>query len=485
MDARQAVNKILSGRVRFWTAPFVVDLLILAGLLVAAAVVTRAVPALRRVGVPNAIVAGVLGLALGPSALDVLPVDTDSLEVIVYHAFALVFIAVGLQSSPPERAGGSARSMAFGIAAFGIGQALLGFVLVGAWLLLSGTQLHPGFSWMVTLGFMQGPGQALALGSAWEGLGLVDGGQIGLIFAALGFAYCVLLGVPLVSIARRRGWLDEELGDDDEPGDDDGEPLEHLRPVVDVPRRAATSPGEEPLSIQLVLISAVYLAMFGLLSVLTSLLPDGHPVAATLWGFHFIVGSGIAILLRRMARRVDREHAFDDDLLARLSVVAVDVTTAGAIAAVRLEVLTAWLGPILFMTTLAGGLTLVLCVWAARRIFPDRPISHALVLLGASTGTISTGLALLRMVDPELKGPVARNVVVAATASIPINAPLFLAVIPFAVGLWTSGFATAMLVPAAILAVYFGLVLVGFKKLTPARLLRPLLSLWPPRESTG
>lgn len=471
---------------RFWTAPFVVDLLILAGLLVAAAVVTRAVPALRRVGVPNAIVAGVVGLALGPSALDVLPVDTDSLEVIVYHAFAVVFIAVGLQSSPPERAGGSARSMAFGIAGFGIGQALLGFVLVGGWLLLSGTELHPGFSWMVTLGFMQGPGQALALGSAWEGLGLVDGGQIGLIFAALGFAYCVLLGVPLVAIARRRGWLDGELPDDaQEDDEDDGEPLEHLRPVVDVQRRAATSPGEEPLSIQLILLSAVYLAMFGLLSVLTSLLPEGHPVRATLWGFHFIVGSGIAIGLRRMARRVDREQAFDDDLLARLSVVAVDVTTAGAIAAVRLEVLTAWLGPILFMTAVAAALTLVMCVWASRRIFPDRPISHTLVLLGASTGTISTGLALLRMVDPELKGPVARNVVVAATASIPINAPLFLAVIPFSVGLWTSGFATAMLVPAGILVVYFGLVLFGFKKLTPARLLRPLLSLWPPRETTG
>ena len=463
---------------RFWTAPFVFDLLILAGLLVVAAAITRAVPALRRVGVPNAIVAGVLGLALGPSALDVLPVDTDTLEVIVYHAFAIVFIAVGLQSSPPRRAAGSARSMAFGIAGFGVGQCLLGFLLVGAWLLLSGTQLHPGFSWMVTLGFMQGPGQALALGSAWEGIGLVDGGQIGLIFAALGFVYCVALGVPLVAIARRRGWLDGEL-DHDDP-DADGSP-EHLQPVVDVPRRAATTPGEEPLSIQLVLVAAVYIAMFGVLFGLTSLLPEGHPVRATLWGFHFIVGSGIAILVRRVARQMNRDRAFDDDLQARISVVAVDITTAGAIAAVRLEVLTAWLGPILFMTAVAGLLTLLMCVWASRRIFPDRPISHALVLLGASTGTISTGLALLRMVDPELKGPVARNVVVAATASIPINAPLFLVVIPFSVSLWTSGFATAMLIPAGILVVYFGLVLLGFAKLTPARLLRPLLSLWPPR----
>ncbi len=461
---------------RFWTAPFVPNVLTLLALLTAAAVVVRLVPVLRRIGVPNAIVAGVLGLVLGPSVMDVLPVDTDVLEVMVYHAFAVVFIAVGLQSTQRVSAQGSARSMAFGIASFGVGQALLGFLLVGAWLLLTGDALHPGFSWMVTLGFMQGPGQALALGSAWEGQGLVAGGQLGLIFAALGFGHCILLGVPLVAYARRKGWLEAELSS--EPDEPEQETMPIVEPVSMQRRPAATS--SEPLSTQLLLVATVYIAMFGVLYGLTRLLPADSPINATLWGFHFILGSGLAIGFRALARRVRKDDAFDDDLLARISVVAVDITTAGAIAAVRLEVLTAFLGPILFMTTLAGGITLLVCLWASRRIFPDRPLSHTLVLLGASTGTISTGLALLRMVDPELKGPVARNVVVAATASIPLNAPLFLAVIPFSVGLWPSGFSTSMVVPAVVLAVYLAVLLGAFRKMTPARLLRPLTSLWPP-----
>lgn len=457
---------------RFWTAPFVPNALTLLALLLVAALVVRAIPTLRRIGVPNAIVAGLLGLLLGPSVADVLPVDTTVLETIVYHAFAVVFIAVGLQSSPKAKVGGSARSMAVGIATFGVGQALLGFALVAIWIAISRSDLHPGFSWMVTLGFMQGPGQALALGSAWEGHGLVHGGQIGLIFAALGFAYCVALGVPFVAIARRLGWLEGELTEDDT--DELGQELASAGP-----RRTATTPQAEPLSAQLMLVAGVYIAMFGVLFGLTRLIPEGSPINATIWGFHFIVGAGLAIGTRSLARRWKKDDAFDDDLLARISVVAVDITTAGAIAAVRLDVLTAYLGPILFMTATAGGITLVAIIWSARRIFPDRPVSHALVLLGAATGTISTGLALLRMIDPELKGPVARNVVLAATASIPLNAPLFLAVIPFSVGLWAGGTLTAMAVPAVILLFYFVALLFAFRRFTPARLHRPLTSLWP------
>ena len=443
------------------------NVLTLLALLVVSALLVRVTPALRRRSVPTALLAGVIGLALGPSGMDVLPVDTDVLEVIVYHAFGVVFIAVGLQSAARTQSSGSARSFTVALAVMGVAQALLGFALVGAWMLLTQAPLHPGFSWMVTLGFMQGPGQALALGSAWESHGFLHGGQIGLIFAALGFAYCGVFGVPLVEIARRRGWIEAAPADDAE-----GTGTSAAR---------ATSPedGSEPLSNQVLLIAAVYVATFGLLYGATSLLPEGSPVGSTLWGFHFIVGAALAIGLRKAARRAGGERMFDDDLLARISVIAVEVTTAGAIAAVRLDVLTAWLGPILFMSTIGGTWIVVTSVWAGRRLFPDQPFGHALVLLGASTGTISTGLALLRMIDPELKGPVARNVVIAAAASIPLSAPLFLAVIPFAVSLWTGSYATAMLIPAAILVGYLAVLLVVLARLTPARLLRPLTSWWP------
>lgn len=462
---------------RFWAHPMVINLLTLVALIGVGALLPRLIPRLRRAGIPTAIVAGLLGLALGPSALDVLPVDTGVLEVIVYHSFAVVFIAVGLQAAPRTRARGTAASLAVSLPMIGALQALLGFGLVVGWLALTSDALHPGMGWMVTLGFMQGPGQALALGSAWEGHGLVHGGQIGLVFAALGFGYCVLLGVPMVWIGRRRGWIEKPAAS---PADEGGEgTIEARAPAVDT--TSETPSQYEPLTGQILLVTGTYLATFAVLYAVSSLLPEGSPVRSTIWGFHFIVGAALAIFFRRTARRRGGNAAFDDDLLARISVVAVEITTAGAIAAVRLDVLGELLGPILTMTAIAGGLTLIACVWLAKRAFTEDPFGHLLVLFGAGTGTISTGLALLRLIDPELKGPVARNVVIAATASVPLGAPLFLGLIPFAVSLWGRGWGTAVAWPIGLLVAYVIALAVIFKLVTPVKLLRPLTSLWPDR----
>jgi len=459
--------------VQYWESGIVLDLLILALLLAAGALSIRWVPVLRRLAVPNAIVAGLLGLALGPSGAGLIPTDIESMQLIVYHAFALMFIAVGLQAAPRTQRPGAARSLAVANASIGVLQAILGFTIVGLWLAFS-DPLHPGFGLMVTLGFQQGPGQALSLGGAWEQAGMIDGAQIGLIFATLGFLYCIMFGIPMVAIARRRGWLTAE----DEIG-----PATSTTNAVTQAGETAPDPdrgiGHEPLSLQLMIVGCVYLAVYLLISGLVSLLPASSKMAATFWGMHFIVGSLLAIALRHTARRLGHDRPFRDDMLARISVVAVDITTAGAIAAVQLEVLGTWLLPILVMTVLAGGSTLLGCLWLARRAFPEAPFAHALVLFGMGTGTVSTGLALLRMLDPELRGTVARNAVIGASASVPFNAPMFLLVIPVAMKLWPQGAWVAVGGPLAILSAYLVVLVVCWRLITPIRMLRPLRALWP------
>ncbi|MEM9453241.1 MAG: hypothetical protein AAGF11_03625 [Myxococcota bacterium] len=452
---------------RFWQPeaildPWIVlDLLILGGLLAAAAGLLRMIGPLRRLSVPNAIVAGLLGLSLGPSGAGLIPIDIPAMETIVYHAFALMFIAGGLQSPPRQDRPGAARSIAVAGSTIGVLQAILGLLFVAAWLAVE--PLHPGFGLMITLGFQQGPGQALSLGGAWESLGMTDGGQIGLVFATLGFLYCIVLGIPAVLIARRRGLLTE-------------------RDVVEPSTEPGTHAGTErrgSLLLQVVWVLLVYAAVFVAISGMVSVLPP--KLAATAWGLHFIYGSLFAITLRYAARRLGADRAFDDAQLARISVVTVDVTTTGAIAAVRLAVLAAWLVPILLMTLLAGGLTFFGCVWLARRAFPEAPASHALVLFGMGTGTVSTGLALLRMIDPELRGTAARNTVIGATAQIPFSAPMFVGVLPFATTQWSGSTSAALGWPLAALAIYLVALLVCWRVFTPFALLTPLRSLWPDR----
>lgn len=460
---------------RYWwsdvpASALLLDLAVVAGLLAVATLLVHRVSFLRRSRVPVAILAGLIGLALGPSGAGLVPLHEPGLELIVYHAFALMFVAVGLQSAPRQRRPGAARSLAVANATVGVTQALLGFGFLAAWLAVE--PLHPGFGLMIMLGFQQGPGQALSLGGAWEAAGMLHGAQIGLVFATLGFVACFVLGVPAVALARRRGMItpEDEVGPAP-PGSDASPP----------PADPEAATAAEPLSMQLVIMGCVYAGVFAITWGLTSLLPPGSELRETLWGLHFIMGSLVAIVVRRSARRLGNDEPFHDGMLARISVVGVEVTTAGSIAAVRLEVLGLWLVPILLMAVLAGAMTLMGCWWLARRAFPEAPFAHALVLFGMGTGTLPTGLALLRMLDPELRGPVARNAVIGATASIPFNAPMFLVLIPLiAVPQWSNGSAAALGIPLLALLVYLGALLASWRLFTPFRLLRPLASPWPP-----
>lgn len=447
-----------------WSAGIVVNLLAMAVLLALAAGLRNRIGPLRRLGIPDCIIAGSIGLTLGPSGVDVLPLSIPDLELFVYHGFALVFIAVGLQRASEGARPGGARSVAVAIPTLAVLQVTIGLLAVGAWHLWG--ELHPGFGLLPMLGFSQGPGQALSLGGAWEPLGLVDGTQLGLTFAAAGFATCIVLGIPTVAYARRAGWITR-------PQADDGG-------NTDTSVTASTSGTMDPLTGSVVAIGVVYAGAFGFIWLLVRVLPEGSSLIPTAWGFHFVVGALLAMATRRLARATHREDVFNDRLLGRLAVLAVDFTTTAALCAVQLSVVGRWLVPVLVISLLIGVLTLLTCLWIARRAFPQEPFEHAIMMFGMSSGTLPTGLALLRTVDPELRGTVARNATMGVSGSIPFMAPLLVGVIPFAVSLWPQGIGAAVGIPLAIMVAYVAALSLAWRSFTPARAMRPWSSLWPP-----
>jgi ESS family glutamate:Na+ symporter len=412
-------------------------------------------------------VAGFLGLLLGPSFLAVLPIQTDVLERVVYHGLALMFITVALRS--PAQAGATAsgvRGFAFGLPLLVLSQAILGLVLVFVWS-AAVRPLHPGVGLMVPLGFSQGPGQALALGSAWEATGMEDGAQLGLIMAAMGFVFCVGMGAPLLAVARRLGWVSEVVG----------EARQAQAEVVP----AAAPGGMEPLTRQVAAVAAVYLAAWGVIQLIVWALGDRPQAVATVYGFHFVLGTLLALAARKLLGGMGHGELLSTPLLSRMAALVVDVVTVSAIAAVQLEVIREWWAVVLVFSTLAGTLTAGLSVWVARRAFPDAPFEYALVLFGAATGTLATGLALLRLVDPELRGPVPSGAVLGAAASLPLSIPLLLLLQVPATG-WPDSHPGASLTALGVLVVYGVGVAVAWWWWGGFRWLRPALSLWPDRD---
>ncbi len=227
------------------------------------------------------------------------------------------------------------------------------------------------------------------------------------------------------------------------------------------------------------MIGCVYAAVFAVLWSPASVLPEGSTVAASIWGFHFIVGSLLAIALRRVVARRRLPVPLHDGLLGRIAATAVDFTTAAALSAIELDTLGDVIVPILPMTSCGGVLTLVLSLWLGRRAFPEAAFPHALLLYGTCTGTVPTGLALLRIVDPELRGPVAKSTIIAVTAGVPIGLPLFLGIIPVVVARRSAGFWPSVGLGAALLVGYTAVLVWIWVRVGPLRLLRLLTSLLP------
>jgi ESS family glutamate:Na+ symporter len=309
-------------------------------------------------------------------------------------------------------------------------QTVVGIAVVLSLGLLS-EPTHPGFGLMLPLGFEQGPGQAMSMGKAWEASGgLVDGEQIGLVVAAAGFAWSIVVGVPLVAFGRLRGWTSSK------------------RAAMTAPEPAVTSRGQpgsvDIMTQQLVIIGLCYSVTLGLCSGLyTLLMPIAEDVAPMVWGFHFIIGALVASAVRAALLKMGSGEVLSRALLPRISGTAVDITTVCAIAAVQLSVFASNWVPIAVLTTIGGVVTLVVCVWLAPRAFNEDRFEHMVVWFGMSTGTLPMGLALVRIIDPELRTSAAISAVagsaVATLGAIPVVLLLHPAMVstwPTAGGLW-------------------------------------------------
>ncbi|MBW2253959.1 MAG: hypothetical protein JRI25_05105 [Deltaproteobacteria bacterium] len=453
----------------YWQSGTVFTLLLLAVLLLLGSLLTRVGP-LGRLGIPVSIVAGVLGLALGPDVVGFLPLDRDLLELVVYHGLGIVFIAVTLMDPPAGRRGGGALSIAFAVPFMGSLQGLTGLISVLLLGLATGAVLHPAFGILLPYGFEQGPGQALAIGSAWEqSFGMPDGAQVGLIIAAAGFAWAIIFGIPLVAWGKRRGLLSPPVAREEEAS---AETLAERLSVGSL----------ELLTQQLVAIGAVYLATYGLIVLVTRLLAGMPDIANMLWGFHYIVGALLALPTRALLKKYTVESPLNDELLGRINGFTVDVVTCAALAAIQIAVFRAHWLPILVVTSLGGLLTLLGAVWVSKRSFPDEPFEHGLLLFGMATGTVPMGFALLRMVDPELRGSVPSSCVIGSVGTIPISAPLYLFIMPFAVTQWGGNYPMMGWVGVGLILTYLVVLVAAWRLVGPLSFKRPLLALWPPDE---
>ncbi len=384
----------------------------------------------QRYLIPNALTAGFLLLPIYNYLFPALGYSTNKLGELVYHLLNISFIAMTLRSAPPkskEHSGG-VLGMSTGILLGYSTQALLGLLLT----LFFIPGIFPSFGLFLPLGFALGPGQAYAIGKGWEAMGFDGAPTVGLTFAAIGYLWACFGGIFLINFGIRKGWLG-------------GESLAALKDKTIltgvVPRGAEKPVGArlstdneavDSFSFHIAIVVFTYFLSYLLLRGVTLLLgligKTGMELASNLWGINFIFSALVAMLVRAAMNKAKISYVLDDDSLSRTSGLAVDFMLAGAIGAISLVFVGKYWLPIILMSTLCGIMTTILVPWVCSRMFRDHVFERMLMIYGVSTGTLSTGLALLRVMDPEFKTRVASDYMLSAGLTFALAVPFVLSI---------------------------------------------------------
>lgn len=400
----------------------IVDIAMLSILLGVSTLIKSKIPIMKRFPIPIPVIAGFLGLLVGQEALGLIRFDNVRLENLVYHLMSIGFIALSLKTKDKLKNSEYGRSGIFIVSAYVI-QGIFGF---GLTLLFSYTlfpDLFPPMGLLLPLGYGQGPGQAYAMGNTWEALGFLHGGNAGLTVAAMGLIWACIGGIPLtLFLTKKKHLAHTDLASGKEDFFD-------IDKVYELPHKESI----DGLSLQLILIGGIYLltylTLLGFSAVLNTLGSFGQSLAQLFWGFAFIFGALYGTLCRSvldllMKKGIMRQEYTSNYLLERIAGTSFDYMITAAIGVISISLLAAYWLPLLILCTLGGILTYWYCIVICRKIYPVETLENTLAMYGMLTGTISTGLALLREVDPHFQSSAARNLVFGSGTGIAFGLPM-------------------------------------------------------------
>ena len=177
----------------------------------------------RRWGIPEALLAGTIGLLLGPSG----PLPRPLLKaplIAVWQPLPLILLtlvfATLLLGKPLPRPRTLWRPLSAQVLLaiiLALGQYLVAALVV---LLLPLPGLHPLMGCLIEVAYEGGHGSAAAMGPTYARLGLESGEALGLALATVGLLASTLVGGLLVLLGRRFGWVRGGAVETGPPADD-------------------------------------------------------------------------------------------------------------------------------------------------------------------------------------------------------------------------------------------------------------------------
>ena len=407
-----------------WT--IVVDLGIISALMLLGKLIRVKVKGIQRFLIPPAVIAGILGLILGPEVLGWLPLS-GSLGTYAGILIAFVFAALPFTSTSKAREVAKVKRM-WGysqggmLLQWGFGG-LLGILILGKiW------PLNDSFGITMPAGFCGGHGSAAALGDAFANFGQDEVLTLAMTSATVGIICSIILGLIYLRIGTKRGWSACLTEAENLP--------EELRTgLVQPENRKSIGEGMfstisiSTLTFNLSVIALVVLGGYLISKGVTRMAPS---LELPVFSCSYIVG----MLVKIVCDRTKVSERICPETSSSLSGAFTDYLVAFGIASIKISVVTQYLVPMIIL--FACGLLFTTCYvfFAAKHIFKEYWFEKAMFSWGWFTGTMAMGMALLRIADPESRSHCVDHYGIAYI----FIAPVEIALITFAPIIFCSGY---------------------------------------------
>ena len=344
------------------------------------------------------------------------------LEIITYHGLAIGFIASTMRTTNKTKEKGRNREIfdtgCTTVATYLI-QAILGLAITIPFALIV-TGLIPASGVLLPFGYGQGTGQALNYGNIYQNdYGFLGGRSFGLTVAALGFLSASIGGVIYLNILQKKGKFkvnDEEVTK--------AINMEQVQGEDEVPMNGSM----DKLSIQIGIVLGVYMVSFGIMYGLGELV---NGVRSILFGFNFLIGVLMATLLKVLLKAlrkkgVVKKQYVNSFLMNRISGFAFDLMIVAGIGAIQLDLIKDYWYVLIILGVVGALATFIYVKFVCHKLFPNYEYEEFFMMYGMLTGTASTGMILLREIDPEYQTPAADNLVFQNLPAIIFGFPMML-----------------------------------------------------------
>ncbi|UGB33232.1 sodium/glutamate symporter [Metabacillus sp. B2-18] len=383
---------------------------------------------IQKLFLPAGIIAGLLGLLLGPNGVGFIPFSSQIgsypgiLIAVIFGALPLISPAVNWKVISKRVGSMWSYSQIVMICMWGGGLLFSLLVLNNIW-----GDLHSGFGLLLAAGFSGGHGTAAAIGAAFQSHGWENATSLAMTSATVGIISSIIGGLIFIKLATMKGETNHLTSFKDlSPELRNGLiPTSSRKPsYIDT-----VSPiSIDPLVFHLALVSIIALAGYYLSQFIGGLFPS---VAIPTFSLAFLIG----LVLKLILTKTKTDQYVSKDMLNRISGGATDFLVAFGISSISLPVVIDYFLPLSILFIFGLLYAFFSCRLLAKHFFKDTWFEKGLFTWGWATGTMAMGIALLRIADPDTESTTLEDF---GLAYIPM-APVEIAVVTFAPFMIVSG----------------------------------------------